>query len=168
VVNIKPQSGSKFYGLSMFVRAGGSIISIGENCRFRSRTTSNLIGINHKCIISTLDKNAKLIIGDNCGFSGTTIGCFKEITFGKNVNCGANTLITDSDWHPNDPRSGEAKVVNIGNNVWLGYGVIVLKGLRIGEKSVIRVGSVVTKSIPANVIAGGNHCKVLSAFGNDE
>lgn len=158
---IKIKSGSKFFGFTKFMRATDSIIDIGKDCRFRSKTTSNLIGINHKCIIATHTKMARLKIGNNCGFSGTTIGCFTEIVFGDNVNCGANTLITDSDWHLNDPRAGKAKPIYIGNNVWLGYGVIVLKGVSIGENSVIGAGSVVTKDIPANVIAGGNPCKVL-------
>jgi galactoside O-acetyltransferase len=51
--------------------------------------------------------------------------------------------------------------VHIGRNCWLGAGVIVLPGVKIGDNSVIGAGSVVTKDIPANVIAVGNPCKVL-------
>lgn len=72
-----------------------------------------------------------------------------------------NTLITDSDWHLDDPRSGKPKAVTIGDNVWLGEGAKILKGVTIGENSVIGAGAVVTKSIPANVIAAGNPCKVI-------
>lgn len=150
-----------FAGSAKVVRCPKSIIIIGKKSRFISHSTSNLIGINHKCIISTLAPQASLKIGRFCGFSGTTIGCFKSITFGDNVRCGANTVITDSDWHMNDPRSGEPRAVIIGNNVWLGYGVIVLKGVSIGDNSVIGAGSVVTHDIPANVIAAGNPCKEI-------
>jgi len=85
------------------------------------------------------------------------------------VLCGANTLITDFDWHgiePNKRRSysGDSKEVIIGNNVFIGYGSLVLKGVTIGDNSVIGANSVVTKDIPANVIAGGNPCKVIKAL----
>jgi len=150
-----------FNGLTFFHKAKGSLISIGKGCRFASRTTSNLIGINHRCMISTLSDRASLKIGSGCGFSGTTIGCFKSIQLGDNVRCGANTLITDSDWHIGDYRVGLAKSVIIEDDVWLGYGVIVLKGVTIGRNSVIGAGSVVSKDIPANVIAAGNPCKVI-------
>lgn len=51
--------------------------------------------------------------------------------------------------------------IHIGKNCWLGAGVIVLPGVTIGDNSVIGAGSVVTKDIPANVVAVGNPCKVL-------
>ena len=150
-----------FNGLPYFHKSKNSIIKIGKLCRFNSRTTSNLIGINHKCMISTLTKEAKLIIGNNCGFSGTTIGCFKSIEIGNNVRCGANTLISDSDWHDDDPRAGTPKPIIIKENVWLGYGAIIMKGVTIGENTVIGAGSIVTKDLPANVIAAGNPCKII-------
>ncbi len=51
--------------------------------------------------------------------------------------------------------------IHIGKNCWLGAGVIVLPGISIGDNSVIGAGSVVTKDIPANVVAVGNPCRVL-------
>lgn len=158
---IKYGVGTKFYGLAKFKRAKSSNVIIGNKCVFRSKATSNLIGINRPCIISSIGKNSKLIIGNNCGFSGTVIGCFQEIKIGNNVLCGANTLITDGDWHQNDPRAGENRPVVIEDNVWIGEGVKILKGVTIGENSVIGAGSVVTKSILANVVAAGNPCKVI-------
>lgn len=154
-------SNCRFYGSVCFMRAKNTRFSIGQHCTFRNTAESNQIGVNHKCIFSTQQEGANLSIGENCGFSGTTIGCFKEITLGKNVRCGANTLITDSDWHLDDPRSGESKPVHIGDNVWLGYGVVVMKGVTIGENSVIGLNSIVTKNIPANCIAAGSPCKII-------
>jgi len=153
----------QFYGKPFIKKARSGIINIGDSCKFRSSATSNLIGINRPCIL-TSNAHAKLIIGKQCGFSGTVIGCFSEIIIKNNVRCGANTLITDSDWHLNDPRSGEPKPIYIESNVWLGVNVIVMKGVTIGENSVIGAGSVVTKDIPANVIAAGNPCKVIRSF----
>ena len=55
--------------------------------------------------------------------------------------------------------------IRIGCNCWLGAGVIVLPGITIGDNSVIGAGSVVTKDIPANVVAVGSPCKVLRPIG---
>jgi len=156
--------GCRFYGKTFFYRYPGSKIIIGVNCGFRSYYNSNLIGINHPCILATHLKDAELLIGNNCGFSGTTIGAFKSIKIGDNVKCGANTLITDGDWHPNDFRSHEPKEVLIGDNVWIGEGAKILKGASIGQNSVIGAGSIVTSNIPSNVVAAGNPCKVIKTL----
>lgn len=158
---VKMGHGSKFFGFAKLKRANGSLIIIGKNLTLRSAPTSNLIGVNRPCIITALEREAKLTIGDNCGFSGVIIGCFKEITIGNNVMVGANSTITDGDWHLDDPRAGAPKPIIIGDNVWLGINVTILKGATIGDNSMIGAGSVVTKDIPSNVIAAGNPCKIL-------
>ena len=56
--------------------------------------------------------------------------------------------------------------VKIGRNCWLGAGVVVLPGVTIGDNTVIGAGSIVTKDIPANVVAVGNPCKVLRSIGD--
>jgi acetyltransferase-like isoleucine patch superfamily enzyme len=168
----KISSGKKnvFYGRTVFNRSYNSKIEIGNDCTFRSDSTSNLVGVNRKCIISTFDENAEIKIGNNCGFSGTVIGCKEKITIGDDLLAGANTLITDFDWHSVDPKlrhvSNKAKSapVEIGNNVWLGIGVIILKGVSIGDNSVIGANSVVVKDIPSNVVASGNPCQVIKSM----
>ena len=162
--SIKYGKNCQFYGLPTFLKSGDSKFIIGKNCSFRSLTSSNLIGVNRPCIFSLHSDKSELIIGDNCGFSGTVIGCFTKIVLGKNVRCGANTLITDSDWHLDDPRSNAPRPVFIDDNVWLGEGVKVLKGVKIGKNSLIGAGSVVVKDIPPNVIAAGNPCKVIKSI----
>ena len=158
---VKINSGCKFVGETIFRRRQESHITIGCNCTFNSSHSSNLIGVYSPCMISTIVRGARIEIGNGCGFSGTVIGAGIHIKLGNNVRCGANTLITDSDWHSDDYRTGEDKPVIIEDNVWLGYGVKVLKGVRIGKNSLIGANSVVTKDIPANVIAVGNPCKVI-------
>lgn len=152
---------SVFIGFPKIKNKQGGKIKIGNYCTFLSKSTSNLIGINRPCIISTLKSDARIIIGNNCGFSGTVIGAFEKIEIMDNVRCGANTLITDSDWHLDDPRAGKPAPILIEENVWLGEGVKVLKGVIIGKNTVIGAGSVVTRSIPANVIAAGNPCRII-------
>jgi len=159
---------TSFIGFPKFRNKPGGRIIIGDYCSFLSKPKSNYIGINRPCIISTQTSLAEVIIGNNCGFSGTVIGAFKRIELQANVRCGANTMITDSDWHTDDPRSGKCKPIVIENNVWLGEGVRVLKGVTIGKNTVIGAGSVVTKSIPANVIAAGNPCRVLKELNTND
>ncbi|HUB62462.1 MAG TPA: acyltransferase [Puia sp.] len=154
----------RFMGRPKFKLYPGTRVIVGKGCVFFSGHTDNLIGINRPCIVSVYNPGTVVKIGENTGFSGTVIGAFAGITIGKNVKCGANTLITDGDWHPEDPRSGEPKPVVIGDNVWLGVGAIVLKGAKIGENTVIGANSVVTGEIPAGVVAAGNPCRVIRAL----
>jgi len=156
------KKGCRFFGVPRFHRDFFSSIEIGENCVFRSDQSSNLIGVNHRCILSTHGKDAKIKIGDNCGFSGVSIGAAREIRIGNNVLCGANVVITDFDWHLNISNT-QPEAVTIHDNVWIGLNTVVLKGVEIGENSIVGANSLVVRSIPPNVIAGGNPCKVLKA-----
>jgi len=165
--NVKFGKKVSFIGFPKFRNKPGGLIVVGDYCSFLSKPKSNMIGINRPCIITTQVSDAEVIIGNHCGFSGTVIGAFTRIELKDNVRCGANTLITDSDWHTDDPRSGISRPIVIEKNVWLGEGVKVLKGVTIGENSVIGAGSVVTKNIPANVIAAGNPCKTLKGIANN-
>lgn len=159
--NIKIGVGCCFMGKTHFNCLQGAKIIIGKNCIFNSTHKSNLIGVFSPCMVSTIAKDAIIEIGDGCGFSGTVIAAALYIKLGNNVRCGANTLINDTDWHTDDYRTSKDKPVIIEDNVWLGYGVKVLKGVRIGKNSLIGANSVVTKDIPANVIAVGNPCRII-------
>lgn len=150
-----------FYGFTRVYLEPGSSITTGYKCIFNSKSSYNFLGINHGCMISTINPDSIIEIGDNCAFSGAVIVAHKSIKIGKRLKCGANVIINDSDWHPEDPRSrGHADVV-IGNDVWLGMNTVILKGVTIGENAVIGANSVVSKSIPANCIAAGNPCRVI-------
>ncbi len=88
-----------------------------------------------------------------------------DIFIGDNVMIGPNVVLATAG-HPVSPElrlqvAQFNKPIYIGKNVWLGAGVIVLPGVTIGENSVIGAGSVVTKDIPANVVAVGNPCRVM-------
>ena len=156
--------GSSFYGRTTFFRSSGAGIRIGHSCSFKSAARSNFIGVNRPCIF-TAHGTGQIRVGDRCGFSGTVIGAFSSVELGDRVRCGANTLITDGDWHGGDSRSGDPRPVKIGNDVWLGVNVTVLKGVTIGEGTVIGAGSVVTKDVPAHCVAAGNPCRVIAQRG---
>lgn len=92
-----------------------------------------------------------------------------HIYVGDNTMLGPNVVLASAG-HPILPELREKAYqynapVHIGKNCWLGAGVIVLPGITVGDNSVIGAGSVVTKDIPANVIAVGNPCKVLRPIG---
>lgn len=160
----------KFKGWTSFFRSTNSIIQIGNNCVFNSSCYTNKIGLNHKCILSAtpgISESSKLIIGNNCGFSGTSIWCFEKILIGNNVRCGANTLIMDGDAHFDDIRTAPPRPIIIKDNVFLGANVVVKKGVTIGENSVIGMNSIVTHDIPANCIAAGNPCRVIRTIINN-
>lgn len=159
--NVHIGNGTRFHGVPYFKRLQNSRIIVGDNCHFLSTTTSNKIGLSAPCILYTASKGAEILIGEGCGFSGTRIWASKSVRLGKNVRCGANTLIMDSDAHPEDPRAGKDRPIVIDDNVWLGANVTVLKGVHIGMNSLIGAGSVVTKDIPANVVAAGNPCRTI-------
>ena len=145
---------NSFHSRICFRRHPGSRIAIGPNSCFRSST-------NRSCVIRTLAEDATVEIGPGCGFSGTYIACANRVVLGKNVKCGADTTIWDTDFHPEDPRSGEDAPVVIGDNVWLGLGVTVLKGVTIGENTIIGAGGLVTRSLPAGVMATGMPARVV-------
>nr|WP_307991556.1 sugar O-acetyltransferase [uncultured Niameybacter sp.] len=88
-----------------------------------------------------------------------------HIYIGDYVMIGPNVTIATAG-HPIDPdlrkRVAQFNIpVRIGNNVWIGAGAVILPGITIGDNSVIGAGSIVTKDIPANVVAVGNPCRVL-------
>ncbi len=167
--NVKVGKKVKFYGLPFIYKFPGSDITIGDGVRVRSSFGSNLIGLNHRSIFSTHSAAARISIGNNSGFSGVSIGAIDRIEIGDNVLVGANTLITDFDWHPvntvtRHSGTGKGSPVRIENNVFIGYGTTILKGVSIGENSVIGANSVVAIDIPANSLAGGNPCKVIKTL----
>ncbi|MBE5818196.1 MAG: sugar O-acetyltransferase [Clostridiales bacterium] len=98
--------------------------------------------------------NHNLIIQDGGG-----------VSFGDNVFIAPNCCFTTAE-HAIDPDMRKAgveiaKPIKIGNNVWIGAGCTVLAGVEIGDNTVIGAGSIVTRSIPSNVVAVGVPCRVM-------
>ena len=92
-----------------------------------------------------------------------------EIYIGDSTMIGPNvTLCTTG--HPADPQLREMVAhyslpIHIGRNVWIGSNAVILPGVTIGDNSIIGAGAVVTRDIPANVIAVGNPCRVSREIG---
>ena len=111
---------------------------------------------------------SEIIFGNNVWINNNA--CFlsegEGIKIGDGTLIGTNFCAFDSDFHElaiDKRMSGipRTAAIVIGKNVFIGSNVTVLKGVSIGENAVIANSSVVTKNIPANVIAGGNPCKVI-------
>lgn len=88
-----------------------------------------------------------------------------RITMGDDVQIGPNVQLLTAT-HPIEPEPRRnkwegSKPITIGNNVWLGGGVIVLPGITIGENTVVGAGAVVVKNLPANVVAVGNPARIV-------
>lgn len=160
-------SSLKLNGRLYFYQAKGSKITIGYNFIANSKFNSNSIGCFQPCMINLCSSESELIIGDNVGISGSTIKVMKKIIIEDNVMIGSGCLIMDNDSHSfesenrNEISKIQRKEIIIRKNVFIGARCIILKGVEIGENTIISAGSVVTKSIPANCVAGGNPAKIL-------
>lgn len=137
-----------------------SIITLGNDCRFNSSSWFNFRGINHRCIIQTGKPNAKIIIGNHCGFSGVSIVADTEIVLGNHVMVGANAIIGDRDDH-SEIYGSEPRPIHIGNHVWIGMNSTIMKGVTIGDYAIIGAGAIVTKNIPPYAIVAGIPAKII-------
>ena len=106
--------------------------------------------------------NAKLILKNGYINHNCNIDCSKEIIVGNNVFIGENVSLLDSDKHTilyeNYVMS---KGIIIDDNCWICNNTIILKGVHIGEGSIVAAGSVVTKDVPSRCIVAGNPAKVI-------
>lgn len=91
-----------------------------------------------------------------------TITCASEIYIGKNAHIAREASIRDYDGHYIEtPEYRTAKPVYIGDNVWIGYRALIMKGVTIGEGAIIAANSVVTKDVPPHCIVAGNPAKII-------
>ena len=128
-------------------------LSVGENCYIEPPLHANF-GCKHVKLGNSVYANFNLTLVDDT-----------YITIGDNTMIGPNDTLATAG-HPILPSLREKGYqfnvpINIGKNVWIGAGVIVLPGVNIGDNSVIGAGSIVTKDIPENVVAFGNPCRVV-------
>ena len=133
---------------------------VGEGCYIESPYFANWGG-HHVHIGKGVYANAGLKLVDDT-----------HIYIGDHTMLGPNVVLATAG-HPIEPSLREKQLqynlpVRIGRNCWLGAGVIVMPGVTIGDNSVIGAGSVVTRDIPANVVAVGNPCRVLRPIGQKD
>lgn len=139
-------------------------VFIGNHCSFNN---FNDAGWYSKCSI-WVKAGATLEIGDYSGMNGALVFAAEKVVIGKYVKIGGGTRIFDTDFHPLDYIYRRNTIVGtksspiiIGDDVFIGAGSMILKGVTIGARSIVAAGSVVTKSIPANEVWGGNPVKFI-------
>ena len=132
----------------------------------------------------SIAQNATCTVGDFTLLNGAIIMAEERIEIGSHCLISWNVGIADSDFHPLEPaqRLIDAKAlapyfkdrpprpklktapVKIADNVWIGMNATILKGVAIGENSVVAAGAVVTKSVEPNVVVAGNPAVVVKRF----
>ena len=173
---------SKLYGInyegkgSVFgridiTRAPFSSIKIGKNVVLVSsswRSSSSSIFAPVK--IHTHSASSSIEIGDKVGLNGTSIVArSRKISIGSGTQIAPNVTILDFDGHSffaNEKRWTDHGIENdrdisIGKHCWIGTRSIILKGVKIGNYSIIGAGSVVTKDVPEKTVVAGNPAKII-------
>lgn len=157
-------------GLPYFCVGVKACCRIGYNLNLNNGLRFNPIGFPQPCTIYVAD-DAELIIGDNVGISQASIICHRRIEIQDNVKIGGGTKIYDTDFHSLDfkhRRSYKLDMANkksasviIEHDAFIGAGVMILKGVKIGACAVVGAGSVVTKDIPPFQIWAGNPARFI-------
>lgn len=161
----------RVYGHVGLVNKGSC--SIGDHFVCTSGTMCNAMGRNIRSFIR-VNPDASLEIGNEVGMSSAVIWCSNSITIGDYVKIGALVIITDTDAHSldwslrrspsTDALNAKSKPIVIGNDVFIGVGSIICKGVTIGDRSIIGAGSVVTHSIPSDEVWAGNPARFIRSL----
>lgn len=156
---------------SVYLRNEGCI-SIGDDFLLTSGGGYNPLCRNVRGAI-VANHYANITIGNHVHVSSPCIWARKSIVIGNDVKIGGDTIIIDSDAHSlnfldrrfdrdeDDSRNACSREVVIGNDVLIGTRCLILKGVHIGDRTIIGAGSVVVCDIPEDSIAVGNPCRVI-------
>jgi len=147
------------------VLRGKGTIDFGSNVQFG--VINSPMFYNTYAYVEARHSKSKILFGNHVSINNNfAITSEKSITIGDHVLIGYNCSISDSNFHDLNPLNRlntdlDPKEVIIGKNVFIGNNVTILKGVAIGDNSVVAAGSIVTKSFPENVIVGGVPAKII-------
>jgi acetyltransferase-like isoleucine patch superfamily enzyme len=105
---------------------------------------------------------AKSVVGQEC-----TISAFQHVSIGRECVIADRVMLIDFDHgvvevdRPIRLQGIYKRDVRVGNNVWIGYGACILRGVTVGDNAVIGTAAVVTKDVPANAIVGGVPARII-------
>lgn len=148
--------GPVFFGKHLQLQAGhratmkfGKFVWIGDGTKIR-------------CHEGRVEIGAKTVMGQDC-----TISAYQRVRIGEQCVIADRTMFIDFDHgvveteRPIRSQGIYMEDVIVGSNVWIGYGACVLRGVKVGDNSIIGTNSVVTKNVPANAVVGGVPARVL-------
>lgn len=146
---------------------GRGRIEIGDDVTIYSHYAVNPIGGN-RTVFQVMD-GACLKIGNRVGMSHAVITAYNSVVIEDDVMLGADCKIFDTDFHSLDyeerVHGGDKKVktapVKIKKGAFIGTGALILKGVTIGEKSVVGAGAVVTRDVPDGEVWAGNPARCI-------
>jgi acetyltransferase-like isoleucine patch superfamily enzyme len=153
--------GKNIRGNSVLVKNKGNII-IGNNVYLQSYPE----GEPYKTCLQAHLPDAIIKIGNHCILNGTIIHCRTTVTIGNFCMFGPVTKIVDNDSHRVSTdiyerrKAPDSAPIALGDNVWIGMNSLILKGVTIGDNSIVAAYSVVTKDVPANTLVAGNPAKI--------
>ena len=164
----KPEG--KFRSVAPVLCEGKGRVSVGEGTVFGFMEDADFWTTYE--FLNPRNAGSKISIGKNCQICNrfTAISEGEGIEIGDNVLVGSSVTVLDSDFHEIDPEKrvgGNPKTgkVVLGDNVWIGDRVMILKGTTIGKNSVVAAGAVVSGEFPANVVIGGVPARVIREIG---
>jgi len=145
-------------------------ILLGDHVVFNSQALTNLVGLMGANVLDT-SGGGRIIVGDHSGFSSTVISSRAEIQIGCRVKVGGNVRIFDHDFHsvdakircsPDDRLHINTAPVTIEDDVFVGTNAVILKGTKIGARSIVAAGSVVFGlQIPPDSLVKGNPAQII-------
>ena len=148
---------------------GQGVVEIGKNCSFGFKRGGFHRGGSIE--LQARYKNSKIKLGNRIATNNNVFMCAANyIEVGDEVFIGQNVCLMDFEAHgvmPNKRREiGEIGQVIVGNNVWIGNSVTILKNSEIGENSIVAAHAVVNGKFPNNVIIGGVPAKIIKKIGD--
>jgi acetyltransferase-like isoleucine patch superfamily enzyme len=148
--------GPVFFGKRLELQIGkrgnirfGRFVWVGDGTKIRCHEGEVRIG-------------SKTVIGQDC-----TISAYRRVRIGEQCVIADRAMFIDFDHgvveveRPIRVQGIYMREVDVGSNVWIGYGACLLRGVRVGDNSIVGTSSVVTKDVPANAVVGGVPAKVL-------
>lgn len=160
------QFGRNFQTNGRLVISGPGRVIFGDNVNAWSHAEKN--------VFITFRPDSRIVIGGDSRVNGAGIQAYTEITIGPRAILGS-TIIFDTDFHPLDParrHDPDAPIacapIRIGKNVWIAGQTAVLKGVTIGDNSVVAYRAVVTTDVPPNVVVGGNPARIIKKLDETE
>ncbi len=171
--NIQLGLGTSVYRKSLITYINGGRVKIGDNVLLGRSEKNYHVAMPFYTTLFVDRPQATISIGDNCRINGAYIHSQTCIEIGSNCVVASGVNIIDSNGHQLISKNrtigrDEPKPIKIGDNVWIGLNVTILKGTTIGDNCVIAAGSVIKGYFPANALIQGNPAKFVSILPIEE